>query len=350
MSPTLRSNDYFVSFYELYARMWKIAVDDRGDGTRLYKPESQEALKWLIAELAGTPATPGQTWPDNDAIRKQAHAVLQEGGWADRLTQTSFRLLKPPSDAADNGSDTGEQYAWPTVEWVKAPVDRKTGEPNGTPIRRRHFLDCWHWYRDEQQNLLGDPPRLATDEEMGRLAPCQSCLTEATAANNLPQGPRLSGPLEPEDVVLDAPGGPAWRGDKLTDGTAQVAVRHEQRYLRRHLMNSRPESPCGLCGRRLPARELVAAHIVPRHTLNEAERLDFSAAALLACTLGCDALFERGYIAVDGSGRVISQRPTENEALLGAVSALVGRDVDAHTDASAPRFAQHRALHALSNS
>ncbi|WP_191277668.1 hypothetical protein [Nocardioides flavus (ex Wang et al. 2016)] len=345
MPPTLSSNDYSLDFDELYARMWALAIDDQGDGTRVYKPESQSALKWLIADLAGTPATPGQTWPDNDRIRKQAHTLLQEGGWAERLTQTSFRLLRPPNDDGSSERDTHERYDWPTVEWVKIPVDRATGNPNGTPIRKRHFLDCWHWYRDEDQNLLGDPPRLATDEEMRRLAPCQSCLAEATAANNPSRGPRLSLDLEPSDVE-DGPVLTQWRSDGPTDGTAQVAVRHEQRHLRRHLIGSQPESPCGLCGRKLPARELVAAHIVPRHTLNEAERLDFSTAAVLACTLGCDALFERGYIAVDDSGRVVSHRPTKNEALRDAVSAIVGRNVAAHTEASAPRFAQHRALHA----
>ena len=61
---------------DLYARMWELAIDDRGDGTRLYSPAKQEALKWFIADLAGTPAEPGKTLPANNAIREQVHRVL----------------------------------------------------------------------------------------------------------------------------------------------------------------------------------------------------------------------------------------------------------------------------------
>lgn len=150
---------------------------------------------------------------------------------------------------------------------------------------------------------------------------------------------------EDDDLIRGRVIGSSWHLPS-TDATAQVVVRREQSYLRSHLLRGRAEAPCALCGRELPASELVAAHIVPRHLLNEGERLDFHATAMLACTLGCDALFERGYVAVDASGCVVGNRATENEALLSVIGTLLGRSVAGHTAATAPRFAQHLALHA----
>mgnify|MGYP000047047082 FL=1 len=104
MAPgrTLQSGPYAVDFHELYERMW-IAAEDLGDGSRLYVSYGNAALKWLIAELAGTPAEAGRALPDNSAIRGQMHALLIEEGWADRINQRSFRLLVRPNAVTDHG-------------------------------------------------------------------------------------------------------------------------------------------------------------------------------------------------------------------------------------------------------
>lgn len=349
MSPILSSNAYSLDFDELYARMWEIAIDDRRDGTKLYQPDSASALKWLIAELSGTPAVVGATRLDNNLLRKQVHEILGDG-WAERLTDTTFRLLRPPtrSDRYQNLHDlmsSVAQFSWPTVEWVKVPVDRQTGEPNGDPIRMRHFLDCSHWHLDDEGNLLGAPPMVATDRQMRDLRPCKDCVNQAAAASNPEVGPRLTEVSDTHVVGAGAFGLPS--ALDLTDGTAVTAVRREQRHLREHLLAGREEAPCALCGRTLPENMLVAAHIAPRHSLNEAERLDFTSAAMLACALGCDALFERGYVSVDDTGRIVGHRPVDNETLREAVSALVGRDVAAFSAVTSPRFSQHRSLHLL---
>ena len=53
MSEMLRVGDFSLDFDALYARMWDLAIDDRGDGSRLFRPRpgQNELLKWLIAEL-----------------------------------------------------------------------------------------------------------------------------------------------------------------------------------------------------------------------------------------------------------------------------------------------------------
>lgn len=442
MPPVLRANGFELDFDDLYARMWAIAVDDLSDGTRLYRPEPQQALKWLIAELAGTPAEPGTTMQANNKIRQQVHAVLAGERWAERVNETSFRLLEPPRGAdtfdrlhalmaviprgqwtsykelsdltgihpkglgshikncdhcpnvvrvlRSEGQPHGEGFRWtdpgrrddpndvlrlegvdlrngrasvaqfvdsaqlanllvasrsgwfdwPTVEWVKMPIDLETRQPNGSPIRMRHFLDCPHWYRDDHGELLGPPPGVATNEQMRDLPPCQDCRSKADAADNPERGPRLAAVAPGEE---DDPTHPFADG---TDRTAVTAVRREQRYLRRYLLGGLDEAPCALCGRTLPAEVLVAAHIAPRHILSEAERLDFASAAMLACALGCDALFELGHIAVDASGRIVQLRPTTNQALLATIDGLVGREVEIFDHSTAHRFSAHLARHA----
>ncbi|OHV48902.1 hypothetical protein [Pseudofrankia sp. BMG5.36] len=50
---------------------------------------------------------------------------------------------------------------------------------------------------------------------------------------------------------------------------------------------------------------LVAAHIKKRAACNEEERKDFDNVAMLACLLGCDGLYERGYVAVGPGGQLL---------------------------------------------
>lgn len=440
MSQVLRANGYELDFEQLYAQMWATSIDDRGDGTRLFKPEPDRALKWLIAELAGTPAESGRTMPANNKIRQQVYAALAAENLAERINETTLRLLEQPMTldsyshlhalmtaiprgrwtsykelsaqtgihpkglgshikncarcphavrvlrskgqlhkgfqwteksrrddpndvlrsqgvdlstgrasaaqfvsggelAALVGSEGREWFEWPTVEWLKVPVDIETGLPSGTPIRMRHFRDCVHWYRDAQGELLGAPPVLATDEQMRELPACQNCKFKADAADNPERGARMA------SIVAGESDGTTRSFDGDSDRAALIVVRREQRYLRRYLLGGLDEAQCALCGRTLPARVLVAAHIAPRHTLSEAERLNFRSAAMLACTLGCDTLFELGHIAVDGGGRIVEHRPTGNEALRKAISELVGRENDAFRAATSLSFSQHMAFH-----
>lgn len=129
MSPVLAAQGYQLDFEDLYARMWALSVDDRGDGTRLYRPDNESSIKWLIAELAGTPAEPGKTLPANNAMRRQAHQVLRTAGCAERLSQTSFRLLQPPAVASGPVTDR----RLPTERTATADPDDEGQSLDGIP-------------------------------------------------------------------------------------------------------------------------------------------------------------------------------------------------------------------------
>ena len=163
-------------------------------------------------------------------------------------------------------------------------------------------------------------------------------------------------PISPEDghrlmkvLGLDIPGldgdwlghPPSfWDGDD-TDLDAFRRMRAEQRDLRRHLVSGRTTADCALCGKVLPVNLLVAAHIKPRSQCNEAERRDFQAVAMLVCNLGCDPLFEWGYIAVNDQGNIISVRPATTPHTEQAISRLKGLPCSAYNSRTAPNFAAH---------
>lgn len=128
--------------------------------------------------------------------------------------------------------------------------------------------------------------------------------------------------------------------DRQTIGTA----RREQAELRRRLLRSRGTEGCFLCGRRLPYGFLVAAHVLPRSMLTDEERLQLGHVAVLMCTLGCDALYERGFVIVS-EGVVRAGRPAIGDHLAFAVAALQGRQVLPESARQAELFAMNAARH-----
>lgn len=157
------------------------------------------------------------------------------------------------------------------------------------------------------------------------------------------EGVRL---LDALGVQLDVPeslfGLPVeWAGE-TTDGAALGKVRMEQAELRAHLLAGRASDPCALCGRVLPARLLIAAHIAPRHALSDEQRRRFDEVAMLVCALGCDALFEWGYVTVDEGGIVRAGTDAPTDDLRSAVAELVGKRCAKFNASTAPLFAVRR--------
>jgi hypothetical protein len=145
------------------------------------------------------------------------------------------------------------------------------------------------------------------------------------------------GPNETED-----PGFLVLGGD--LDARTLTSVRREQRKLRAGRLGLAAAADCSLCQSTVPVDCLRIAHVKRRCECSEQERRD-EANIMLACTLGCDHLFELGYVYVDTAGMVrASDRATTSatSAVAQAVGRLAGRTCTAYGDASAQYFAWHR--------
>lgn len=233
-------------------------------------------------------------------------------------------------------------------EWVPAP--RPTGYPKRTPSDR----DAGWLVRvvPIAKNLSLDWHELPALIAVGAPGPMDK--------NGVPQEKYLSAISDEEGERLlgrlgvslehELPVGPEsppahalWELGE-TDATTIARRRREQGQLRDYLLDGRRVVSCHICGDELPASLLVAAHIMPRAISDEDHRKDFASIAMLACALGCDDLFERGYITVNGSGVVSAGRELETHALDEAVARLVGRKCAAHNVKTAGDFAERLKL------
>ena len=118
--------------------------------------------------------------------------------------------------------------------------------------------------------------------------------------------------------------------------------RLEQAKLRQLQFGGSDIAECSLCGRRLPTSLMVVGHIKPRARCSAAEKRDLSHVAMPICLIGCDKLFERGFIAVSPSGKIAASSRCRSRDLVKLVSHLKGRRCPAHSDGSEPYFEWHR--------
>jgi len=128
-------------------------------------------------------------------------------------------------------------------------------------------------------------------------------------------------------------------------GDRQVVAyqRGEQSSLRRALFGRRLVDTCALCGRALPVAMLVAAHIKRRADTSSVERRRTDN-VMPACVLGCDDLFELGYITVSRAGIIQAgprRRPMTSE-LATVVGGLLGRTCSFWDESRERYFAHHR--------
>ncbi len=127
-----------------------------------------------------------------------------------------------------------------------------------------------------------------------------------------------------------------------TDAKVQRTVRREQKLLRRALGLHKGTASCFFCGREYPTQLLVAAHIKRRSDCEHAERVDIPAVAVPACTLGCDSLFEFGYITVSEDARIIAANSTDENGVKQYVEPILGRHLPGVNGNNAKYFAWHR--------
>ena len=119
--------------------------------------------------------------------------------------------------------------------------------------------------------------------------------------------------------------------------------RMEQALLRAQLLDGRQIAQCSICGRSLPAFLIVAAHIKPRARCSAREKRDASNVAMLLCSLGCDALFEHGLLAVAPDGKIVLSAKLKEARSAGDILARIRkRSCSAHSERSEVYFAWHR--------
>jgi hypothetical protein len=164
-----------------------------------------------------------------------------------------------------------------------------------------------------------------------------SALTETQAAALLVEaGVEVPLPSEDPQVVHEGE----------TNRWALLAHRVEQSLLRAQLLSGQPQAACALCGRYLPASLLVAAHIRRRSELSDQERWSFDQIAFLACVLGCDGLFERGYLVVREDGLVSAGRQHGSSEVGLHLASLIGRTCSAWNERTRSNFSAHALHHA----
>jgi hypothetical protein len=120
-----------------------------------------------------------------------------------------------------------------------------------------------------------------------------------------------------------------------------VRGRLEQSYLRYALFGNAENATCALCGCRLPVSLLVAAHLKPRSECSRHERLDAANIVAGMCLLGCDALYERGLVAVNDSGRILRSSAVSSRAVNAALRRFRRRMCNAWNSETAKYFNWH---------
>jgi hypothetical protein len=206
----------------------------------------------------------------------------------------------------------------------------KYGSPNGNAMDRRMVAEL------ADRTVVR---RLASSVAAGKtLAEARAVERAATAHSDTVRGRGQGEPAGLESLYRKSVATPPTTTETLT-----LAMRRaEHSFLRRHLLGGRGEAPCCFCGMDLPASLLVAAHIRRRADLTQEEKLQFDRVAVLACTLGCDALFEGGYIAVADNGVVVATEVEVPDGLRARLDALEGRSCSGHTPERAADLTEHR--------
>ncbi|MFG2661786.1 hypothetical protein [Streptomyces sp. NPDC048425] len=90
----------------------------------------------------------------------------------------------------------------------------------------------------------------------------------------------------------------------------------------------------------MPGTFLIGAHIKKRALCSDAERRGLANIAMLACTFGCDAVYEHGYVTVAAGGTL--QAADSPEVATYIQEKLAGRTVSWWNDSREPYYQWHR--------
>lgn len=130
------------------------------------------------------------------------------------------------------------------------------------------------------------------------------------------------------------------------NNTATINIRKEQQYLKSVLFQDKKYITCGICGSELPIEFVWCSHIKKRSRCTLKEQLDINV-VMPMCKLGCDDLYEKGYIAVD-DGKVKVLKSTSSLVLQKYINGIDGNKCVYWNDNSKKYFLDHLLLHSNS--
>lgn len=120
--------------------------------------------------------------------------------------------------------------------------------------------------------------------------------------------------------------------------------RAEQGFLRQKLFGNRFSEKCSICGKELPIEFLWCSHIKKRCKCTDEELIDFENIVTPMCKLGCDDLYERGFLGIK-EGIVTILNYTDNETLDNYMKQIEGRRCEAYNEANKKYFDFHTIIH-----
>ena len=127
------------------------------------------------------------------------------------------------------------------------------------------------------------------------------------------------------------------------DKTEKNSVRKsrlEQQLLTDILHDGKTENTCSICGKLFPVPFLVTAHIKIRAYCSPQERKDYNVVMPL-CRMGCDELYERGYVGVVDRKVVKRNGKHTSEAITSYITNIEGLECSYFNDHTTAYFQWH---------
>jgi hypothetical protein len=263
--------------------------------------------------------------------------------WYGGLASESADMLKAPgSDAylvlAQVAKPNPAPEGWPRTQagdldsWQRAGFQSLTIGRIARPLYESDeqvWPDAIYPYRVDLDNLVvkGDVAGTDLDEDAVRMIRESAMRRGNAIAGPAPLTPSAEVAVEnSHEITPDR----LLAGLDGLNGQALTLVRREQSKLRKDKLKGATIALCTLCGRALPVGLLRLAHIKRRAVCTPQECRN-PHNTMLACTLGCDELFERGYIGV-AAGRVIASSESSGwtESVHAVIKPMLDADVTAY--------------------
>ncbi len=129
-----------------------------------------------------------------------------------------------------------------------------------------------------------------------------------------------------------------------TDLDVQTKGRREQWLFQKWINGNKKLNTCGICLKEYPVEFITAAHIKKRSECSYEERTNLNI-VMPMCRMGCDQLYEIGYISVS-HGKVISlHKMTTSAAVDGYLKNIVGNQCPYYTEETIQFFEAHIKFH-----